>query len=223
VVDHLTQIFRGCTPFPDPAERNDRWLTGVKLFTAATLARLKPYHPFLDETCELWLEIAARTFESGEYNPDAEIQAHRALTGATIKDSYLVLKNKYALTLLSSRLDELGKGLVSQILRWVWHHPEGINYLGVPAAKLPLDLNPGTLDRWFSTQELLSRFPGWIELAGEVIDWLWTQRGEDGLWDFGPRGSNSYYFPLSPSWRKSINRKIDWSARVLVLLSKYGL
>ncbi len=221
VVDYLTQLLSGQRDFPDPAERNDRWPVGVGLFSAAALALLKPNHPFLDHAWDLWAEIAARAFKNGDYDAEAEIQAHHNLTGATIKDSYLLLNNKYALTLLSARIDDLPETLFAQIVAWVWNYSQGIRYLGVSPAKLPVDMNPGILDRWFSTHELLSRFPTWCDLAGDVIDWLLMGMDDDGFWDFGPRRTGSYYFPLSPNWRKAIYRKFDWSTRVLVLLSRY--
>ena len=217
-VDYLTQLLQGEIQFPDRAERNDRWPTGVQLFVASTLAQLKPNHPFVDDAWELWVEIAARTFLDGDYNPAAETLAHSDLTGATVKDSYLVLSNKYALTLLSARSEKLPKQLRTQLLRWVWSRPEGINYLGVPAAYLPVDAHPGIVDRWFTTQEQLSRFADWHNIAGETIDWLWSQQGEDGFWDFGQRSPQSFYFPLSLNWRKPLHRKFDWTTRVLALL-----
>lgn len=220
VVDYLAQLLQGDIEFPDRTERNDRWPTGVQLFTAATLAQLKPNHPFVDDTWDLWAEIAARTFAGGSYDHDAEVQAHRALTGATIKDSYLVLNNKYALTLLSARVGELSESLETQLLHWVWEHPQGVRYISVPAATMPVDARPSVIDRWFSTHELLSGFPAWRNFAGEMADWLWSQLGNDGIWDFGPRSVGSHYFPLSPNWRKLLHRKFDWSTRVLVLLSK---
>ena len=110
-VDYLVLLFTGQTDFPDRAERNDRWPLGVGLFTAATLARLKPNHPFLDPVWELWAEIAARSFKNGHYDPAAEIEAHLDLTGVNVKDSYLVLNNKYALTLLSAQINDLPAAL----------------------------------------------------------------------------------------------------------------
>ena len=88
---------------------------------------------------------------------------------------------------------------------------------------IPIGAHPSLLDRWFTTIELLSRFPAWYELAHDQIEWLWAGQGADHLWDFGPRSSASHYFPLSSSWRKPINRKIDWSARILLLLSKFDI
>ena len=81
-VDYLAHLLNGQIPFPDLVERNDRWSTGVQLFSAATLSLLEPNHPFLDEVWELGAEITRRTFIDGEYDPNAEIQAHRKLAGA---------------------------------------------------------------------------------------------------------------------------------------------
>jgi hypothetical protein len=218
---YLAGVLRNEIKFPDPPECNDRWQTGIQLFTAAMLARLDPAHPLLDDPWLLWAEIAARTFMDGDYDPAAEIQAHRQLTGATIKDSYLVLNNKYALALLSARIADLEPVLGTRILEWVWSNPQGVRYLGVTPSRLPIGASPTTLELWFTSYELLARFPGWRDLGGEVVDWLWSQQGDDGLWDFGRRSAGSHYFPLSPNWRKPIQRKIDWSNRVLVLLAQY--
>lgn len=217
-VDYLARLLQGEIEFPAPAERNDRWSTGVRLFVASTLAQLKPNHPFVDEVWDLWSEIAVRTFSSGKFDSEAEIQAHRDLTGATVKDSCLTLNNKYALALLSARPEKLPDHLRSQLLHWLWHHPLGIRYLGVPAARYPVEAHPSVVERWFATQELLTRFTGWSDIAADALDWLWSQQGGDGLWDFGPRQTLSFYFPLSANWRKPINRKFDWSTRVLALL-----
>lgn len=61
--------------FPDPPERNDRWATGARLFTAAMLALVQPDHPILDEVWNLWLSIAQRVFAVGRYDPEAEMLA----------------------------------------------------------------------------------------------------------------------------------------------------
>ncbi|MBN2083391.1 hypothetical protein JW859_14445 [bacterium] len=46
------------------------------------------------------------------------------------------------------------------------------------------------------------------------------RRAEDGLWDLGPRGCSSSYCPLSVAWRRRIDRRFDWSARVLAVLAR---
>jgi hypothetical protein len=107
--------------------------------------------------------VAQRTFALGRYDAEAEIHAHRELTGATVQDSYLVLSGRYQLALLSSRPDALPRELEKALLDWVWHRENGIGYLGVRLSSLDDYLSTWRLDRWLASLELLSRFPGWRE------------------------------------------------------------
>jgi hypothetical protein len=217
---YLTRLLEGKTEFPDPPERNNRWNTGKQLFTAATLARICPTLPVLDKPWKLWASIAKHTFASSAYNPEAEIQAHRMLTGASVKDSYLVLNNRYQLALLGSRATRLPRTVENALFDWVWHKNEGIGYLEVPLANPPRRFTAGMLDRFFTSLELLANFPSWRSYAKNTVDWLWEQRVMEGLWDFGPRAGTSVYFPLSGSWREKRKRQHDWSTRALTLLSE---
>jgi hypothetical protein len=220
-VDYLEQLLQGALAFPDRAEHNDRWPLGVQLFIAATLAQLKPNHPFVDDAWQLWLEITRRTFSHGQYDSKAEIEAHRELTGATIRDSYLVLNNQYTIILLSARPNDIPIKLQEQLFDWLWQHPDGLRYLGVPVSKTPCpNPHPTVIDRWFTTQEFLARFPLWRDWTGDLRSWFWDQQNTHGFWDFGARAQSSHYLPLSANWRKSQNRKIDWSMRVLNLLAQ---
>jgi hypothetical protein len=219
--NYLLQLLEGTIDFPDPPEKNDRWTTGRQLFTAATLARICPNLPILDKIWELWATIARHTFASGKYDPEAEIRAHQNLTDASVKDSYLVLNNRYQLALLGSRADKLPKTLESALVDWVWHKENGVGYLAIPLSNPPIRFTLGMLDRLFTSLELLSYFPSWRKFAGNIINWLWTKRNNEGFWDFGPRASMSVYFPLSENWRKKKCRQHDWSTRVLVLLRNY--
>jgi hypothetical protein len=68
---------------------------------------------------------------------------------------------------------------------------------------------------------LISRLASWRGVCVDMLNQLWHQRDEDGLWDFGLKISRSIDFPLSDSWRESSNRKLDYSTCVLALLRKY--
>jgi len=219
--DYLTRLLEGKVDFPDPPEKNNRWATGKQLFTAATLARICPNLPILDKPWQLWVTIAEHTFASGKYDSEAEIRAHDMLTGASVKDSYLVLSNRYQLALLGSRATKLPKALEFALVDWVWRKDDGIGYLNIPLANPPPRYTAGMLDRLFTSLELLSHFPSWHRFAKNMIEWLWTQRNDKDLWDFGPRANMSVYFPLSENWRKLKHRQHDWSTRVLALLRKF--
>jgi len=220
-INYLSRLLEGAVDFPDPAERNDRWATGKQPFAAATLARICPTLPILAKTWKLWCTIAERTFASGKYDEEAEVRAHEALTGASVKDSYLVLNNRYQLALLGSHAEKLPKAVESALFDWVWHKSDGVGYLEIPLANRPRRFTAGMLDRLFTSLEILSCFPSWREQGKSMVDWLWEQRNSEGLWDFGPRASMTVYFPLSESWRRKQQRQHDWTTRVLILLREY--
>jgi hypothetical protein len=216
---YIQSLMEGKTPFPDRQEKNDRWQTGVRLFLAATLALIEPDHPAIARDLTLWLAIAQRAFQSGDYNAQDEIKAHVQLTGATVKGSYLALGGKYQLRLLGSGDGLLSDQLETALLQWLWHRQEGIGYLGVALNRPPAG-GPGPVDRWFASHELLSRlFPAWQQTARPAIAWIWQQRDEHGYWDFGPSPASSCCLPFSDSWRTKTNRQFDWTARVLTLLA----
>jgi hypothetical protein len=220
-IGYLTCLLEGKVEFPDPAERNNRWGTGTQLFAAATLARICPNLSVLDKPWRLWVEVAERTFVSGRYDWEAEGRAHEALTGASVKDTYLVLNNRYQLELLGSRADKLPEALENSLFDWVWHRSDGVGYLGVPLANPPKKFTAGMLERFFMSLEILSNFPSWRKHARNIVDWLWKQRNNEGLWDFGPRANMTVYFPLSENWRNGKKRQHDWTTRTLTLLRKY--
>lgn len=217
---YIAGILEGSEEFPDPAETNDRWETGKRLFAASTLARIRPGDPALDEIWDTWHQIAQRTFASGDYSQWEESRAHYDLTGASVANTYLVLNSKYQLALLGARAQELDPELEERLVRWVWGWHEGVGYMdGRPAAP-PVD-ETGGADRWLAIHELLAAFPTWRAIAGDTIEWLWRQRGDDGLWDLGERSSVSRVLPLSESWRRRDARRHDWSTRILVLMRAY--
>lgn len=220
-INYLVRLLEGQIDFPDPPEKNDRWPTGAKLFTASTLARVKPDHPALNESLKLWSAITEKTFASGKYDSEAEIEAHGQLTGASVKNSYLRLHSKYQIFLLSSRPNLLSHKTETSLLNWLWHKDNGMGYLEMPLVPLLHCFSPGQIDRWFTSLEIVSQFSGWRKRAKDIIQWLWNQRGEDGLWDFGPKASHTTFMPLSENWQKKSARKFDWATRTLLLLEKF--
>lgn len=217
-VAYLSGLVEGRLDLPDPPEKNDRWSTGKELFAAATLALVSPDLPILDRVWAKWVEIGRRTFESGIYDSEAEVRAHRALTGASVRDSYLTMNNHYALALLTSRPDCLPRELECSLLAWLCSGATVIKYVDWRPGNLPDPVVPSQVERWFRAAELLCRFEGWRKRGRGALDWLWLQRREGGLWDFGPQRQQSWALPLSRDWRSRRRRVHDYSTRALVLL-----
>ena len=219
--EYIVAVMRGDLAFPDYHEKNDRWATGMRLFLASTLSLIEPEHPALDEDRELWSEIAKRTFRSGTYDEQDEIDAHAELTGATVKDSYLLIGGRYQLSILGSKAGLLTSETEDALLRWLWERPQGIGYLGIPLSEPP-PAKPGPFDRWLASLELVARcFPSRAEFAAPAIEWLWDRRNGEAFWDFGPRPAASSFLPLSDNWRHRKDRAFDWTTRILLLLRRY--
>ncbi len=219
-IQYLVGLLENRSTFPDPPEKNDRWETGTRLFTASTLARIQPHHPALNETMKLWTVIAEKTFASGRYDPDAEIEAHRQLTGATVKDGYLRLRGKYQLVLLGSCPNLLSQQTEKSLVNWLRHNTDGIGYLDMPLTPPRLDFTPSQMERWFTSIEIVSRYSAWRSWAHKIEMWMWKDHNRELAWDFGARASHSAFFPLSENWRDKSTRIVDWRTRTLLLLKR---
>ena len=143
---YIINTMQGVNAFPDRHEKNDRWDTGMRLFMASTLSLFDAKRPELKTERKLWGTIAKRTFQSGKYSQRDEIKAHADLTGATIKNSYLVLSNRYTINLIASIPGELPIDLEMAILAWLFEKPDGIGYLGISLNREPA-MKPGYIDR----------------------------------------------------------------------------
>lgn len=219
--NYILNIMQGTVAFPDYPEKNNRWKTGERLFLASTLSLIYPGHPLLVYDRELWHEISRRTFRSGKYCEEDEIKAHAELTGANVKDSYLVLNSRYQLNILGSIPGTISTEVETALLRWIWEKPGGIGYLSVSLNRAPPE-KVGEFDRWLASLEILARlFPTWIYFSQPSIEWIWGKRNADGYWDFGPKPSSLANLPLSANWREKQNRLYDWTTRILILLRKY--
>ncbi len=219
--EHLASILEGRAAPTDPPEKSDRWETSVRLFAAATLARIDASHPALDEPRDLWQEVARRTFACGVYDAAAETEAHRALTGASVAGTHLVLSNRYALELLASRAERMDPDVRRGLSLWVGQKPGGVGYHGVPLAVPPQGMSAGELERFFLSHEIAARLGAPGAATGPLADWLGRGRRADGLWDLGSRATWTAALPLSETWRRANARAIDWTVRVLALLTRW--
>ena len=211
--EYMHSILDGKAAWSDRVEKSEGWPIGVEVITAATLAQVDPEHPATLPAWEYWTEIANRSFPHGSYDPSAEWNAHKALRGHGLR----YLGSRYVLTVLGAHSASLPASLDRQIVDWVWNNPAGIGYLGA-------DLQhpePFHIFQWLESLEIMSCFQNWGAIAGRVYSWLWNQRSQNGLWDFGTKVSKSAYFPLSDDWRRGRNRFLDHSTRVLACLSAY--
>jgi hypothetical protein len=213
-VNFMRSVLHGRTTWSDHVEKTEGWTIAVEAITAATLAEVDPECKSILSAWEYWVSIAGLSFHAGTYNVQAEWKAHQERRGRSIH----YLPSRYVLTLLGARSASLPASLDRRIVNWMWNNPAGIGYLGTNLQHP----EPFRISNWLESLEILARFQHWREFASGAIAWLWDQRKADERWDFGSRGSRSYYFPLSDDWRPAGNRSMDHTTRILVLLRRFS-
>jgi hypothetical protein len=220
-IRYMTDVLEDRVRWSDGYEKSPCFPIAVKLFTAAELSQITPSHRALEPIWDIWSEIFRRTFAGGEYDQEAERAASEDLLGVNINRSYVAFHSKYNLRFMGSRSDRIPERMQEALLKPLWNGEIGLGYLRHNPSGLPKATTERDFTRWLESVEVLSGFRSWKRVAEEGIRWLWDECQVDDLWDCSPQRGRTPYFPLSESWRKRGDRRIDCSTRILVLLRKW--
>ena len=226
VADHLLQktltyvrsVMDGTATWTDPPEKHEGWPVNTRFITAATLLLLDSADERAIPSTHAWTDVAVETFADGCYSPEAEQAAHRRVNDIHTRGKHLKLAGLYPLLLLSSGFADLPAKTEKALLDWVWNKADGIYYVYSDRVSDPPELDSPHFIDWLEEVRLLCRFEYGKTLCRPVIEWLWQQRDKDSLWDFGPASKDGFHLPLSESWQRIIDRKIDCSVLALSLI-----
>jgi len=220
----MRSVLNGTATWSDPPEKHEGWPIGIRLITAATLAKVDQYDPVLDGIWQTWADVLGKTFASGFYSDAEERRAHRVINGIITKYKYPKLAAIYPLLLLSATGNKLPRDLETVYLDWIWHKKDGIYYLTWFSLDQFPELGAKEFPFWLEAIGLLARFDHWAsQHAEKIISFLWQCRNREGLWDL-PAGASSISgakkcsVQISESWRNPVNREIDCSIRILSLI-----
>ncbi len=214
---------QGQTTWSDPPEKHDHPLIfphNIRSVSAAMLALIDNDHPALEPFWRYWAEVVEATFAGGDYDRQAELTCQQRLAGIPSR-RYPPCHVYYPLVILSATRQNLPPGLERRLVEFIMRKPDGIYYVYERSLAAFPRLEEKGFESWLHGQELLARFASWVEMAPAVLNWLWQQRDAEGLWDVPAGGGRSFAFPLSESWRRTQNRRIDWSVTILRLVSRY--
>lgn len=223
----MSRVISGQASWCDKVEKFNEWPVITKVITAATLSSIDREHFLLRDVCKLWVELAKRAFETGEHDLNREIGTFKELTGIcpTKKDSKL--NKKYPLILLSASDNCLPLEVQKAYLKWIWNNREGIYYLTGFSMDILPEITSKEFPLWLRAVDIISDYGYGRHLAQKSIEYIWSLRGENGLWDFGANSNASNCartycgWQLADSWRDEINRQIDCTIRILLLLRKH--
>lgn len=214
---------RGEITWADPPEKHDDprvFPYNIRSVSAAMLALIEPEHPLLDPLWDKWAGLVEAAFAGGEYDAQAELARHQALSGIPSR-RLAPFHIYYPLLILSATRRRLAADLEARMVAFLLRKPDGIYYVN----SRRMDVFPGFQDKkivsWLNGQEVLARFAAWKAFAPALLKELWGGRAEAGLWDLGKGTGHWDDLPLSESWRRIENRVIDSSVKVLCLMRRY--
>ena len=209
---YIQQALQAQVHITDPDEKNDAWPVIIRFILAGRLAQIEPSNSLIIPFRQYLIEVAESAFKSGAYRPEDEAVAYKELSGIHLPKGFL--ESQHALWILSSQ--PLARPFEIALLEWVWNKPDGIRYIRAPLSAP----ESSRIGYWVRSMNLLSRFATWQDRSVDVLNKLWEMQDEQGWWDFGKRTGKCVEFPLSENWRRSIHRKMDYSACILTLLGK---
>ena len=85
---------------------------------------------------------------------------------------------------------------------------------------MPAQFESLEASRYLAAIDILAGYDLAKEKLGFVVEWLESNKGENGQWDFGAKAKDNVYFPLSDSWRSVEVRKADCTKRVSAILQR---
>lgn len=206
--------------FRDYNEKKHDW----RLFTHMMAAT---WILIFDNDNELALDVAKKrakvlehTFKDGHYDSDAYVEAYNDILNPEKGKFVWKIENFYQVS--------MPKGLLSKdteraFIEYITSSDKGIYYIyDKPLNILPPEFISKEALRFINAYSLIAEHDIHNDNIQRFIDWVYSQKDSDSLWDIGAKAKDKYALPLSDSWRKSINRKIDCTITILKVLDKFG-
>lgn len=216
-VQYMESHLLGEVDFPDRKEKIHDWTIFTHLIAATQIRQLYPASKPAMEIANRWKDIIEYSFSGADYSQERYEEAYKAVLLLKPKGGRLIdFVNFYPVALLQGLLREETE---LKLLDYILNHPQGIYYIyGKRLASLPAAFTSKEASRYLSAIELISGYKYGKSKLSFVSQWLLDNVCDDGFWDMGSGARDNIVFPLSNSWRRVLNRKIDCTVRIIRLL-----
>ena len=212
VLERMEQCLRGERAIDTYYEKKHDWPFFEKLMLAAWLRIFDPHNPAALDIAFQWAEIVEKAFSSGSYSREDDEAAFMEWKKRRPRSGFESgFGMFYHAALLAGVLSPKTETV---FLDYYLSRPEGMFYIyDKPLNRLPEVFACRETSRWLAAMEVLSRYQQAGEKLAFAADWLLDCRCKDGQWDFGEKGKDDIYFPLSDRWDKN-SRVADSTFRV---------
>lgn len=202
----------------DYKEKRHDWQLLTRLFVSTWLLRIDSENRLASREAQKWAAVVTEGFTGGAFDERAYIDAYKEILKPEEGKSIWMIQNFYIVSLLSGLLDEK---IESSFLDYILHDDKGIYYIyDGRLLTNPQEFQSKQANRYLRAYNLIFDYPTGGQKSQPFVRWLKQNQGEDGFWDMDKVVKDNIHFPLSDSWRKVINRKIDCTVSILRILKK---
>ena len=216
-ISYMNECLIGKREIPDRREKLHDWNIFTSLILATWIRVFTKDNLNANAVAQKWSEIFNSAFANGEYNHEAYVKTYHEILGLKPNGGTLIdFANFYQVSLLTDCLDEKTE---EAFVEYILNKETGIYYIfDSKINTLPKVFESKNASRYLGAIELLSKYKqGKIKLHF-VVDWLESNKNQNGKWDMGSTVNDKLYFPLSDSWRKQETREADCTERIEKLI-----
>lgn len=219
IVDCMASCLKGERTIDNYREKGYDWDLFSRMMLSAWVRIFEPENKVALAHAKQWGKVIESAFSDGEFNQTAYSHAfvkEFAKCQDVVKEIGCTIF--YPMNLLQGVLPEKTE---RSFLDYVLSNPNGIYYIyAKPLNQLPIEFASKETSYYLAAIEILAGYKTAKEKLGFVMDWLEANRDENGQWDLGSKTKDNVYFPLSDSWRKAEDRRVDCTERVGKLLER---
>lgn len=218
-VAYMSDCLASEQQIPDRREKLHNWDIFTDLMLATWIRKFTKDNTEANKIADAWVHVISAAFSDGVFNHQKCVASYTNTFKMKPKGDRLVdFVNFYQVSLIADGLDERTEGAV---LDYILKKNGGIYYISASPASLsvlPDSFTSKNASRYLAAIEILSAYRKNTGKLQFVVDWLESNRNENGKWDMGSSVNDKVYFPLSDSWRQKETRELDCTYRVNNLL-----
>lgn len=216
-VEYMDNCLTGKNDIPDRKEKLHDWDIFTSLILATWIRRFTHDNSNANKVAKQWSEIISAAFISGRYSHGTYISAYTNIFGLKPNGGRLLdFVSFYQISLIADLLDE---NTEKAVIDYVINKDNGIYYIyDDKLSVLPQTFKSKKASRYIAAIELISEYKYSKYKLSYVVDWLNSNRNENGKWDMGKTVNDKIYFPLSDDWRKHDIRENDCTERITNLI-----
>jgi hypothetical protein len=200
---------------PDRREKLHNWDIFTDLMLSTWIRKFTKDNAEANRVAGAWAQVISFAFSGGAYNHQKYVASYTQTFKMKPQGNRLLdFVNFYQVSLIANGLEEKTEGAV---LDYILHKQGGLYYISTSPTSLsvlPDTFTSKNASRYLAAIEILSAYRKNLNKLQFVVDWLESNRNENGKWDMGSSVNDKVFFPLSDSWRQKETRELDCTYRI---------